>query len=76
MCTRFLMQFSRIVVKSSKMLLEILVENQNDVAVSFFFSFFVFSASEIKFELKLVNYGKLNSCTYMFFFIKRSPHPK
>lgn len=28
--------------KSSKMLLEILVENQNDVAVSFFFSFLYF----------------------------------
>lgn len=42
MCARFLMQFSRIVVKSSKMLLEILVENQNDVAVSFFPPFLYF----------------------------------
>lgn len=29
------------------MLLEILVENQNDVAVSFFFSFLVFSAMRL-----------------------------
>lgn len=61
MCARFLMQFSRIVVKKQQINC---------------FLFFVFSASEIKFELKLVNYGKLNLCTYMFFFIKRSPHRK